>query len=294
MPGSTTSELITDVLRALYAEPQEGDVFFHYTSIAALQSIVSEQCLRASEIHYFSDAAELAHFASLLLNALRERRDAAESVASELSRWIQIRLKDGHEVFVVSFTVQGNLLSQWRAYCPPGKGVSLGFAPAQIVAASRAQGFTVGRCIYGPEEQRRAASQVIDAVLRRCNDVGPNSHRAAAEAYWDVFQEFEESLLKIGALFKHPAFKEKLEWRVVSPIVTNYRDTDIRYREGVSMLVPYVLFNLAIPGAEAFVDTVFVGPTPHPSLAINSISRFLSRSRRRIGVFNSQIPYRTW
>jgi hypothetical protein len=294
MPEQSAYESIAELLKTLYAEPQQGDLFFHYTSIAAMQSIVAEQSLRASEIHYFSDAAELGHFASLLDQALRERREAGDGIASALSRWLKSRLLDGHQVFVVSFTIQGNLLSQWRAYCPAGKGVSLGFGPQRILMASRAQGFSVGQCIYDPDQQRQIAAQVVEEILAKSVADGTNPKRPASDVYVSVFQEFEHSLLRVGALFKHPAFSEELEWRAVSPVIVNYRESDIRYREGISTLVPYVPFNLSIPGAEAYLDTVVVGPTPHPNLSINSISRFMSRSGRRIGVFNSQIPYRTW
>jgi hypothetical protein len=45
-------------------------------------------------------------------------------------------------------------------------------------------------------------------------------------------------------LFKDQAFREEDEWRLVSPVISNYLTAPIKFREGRSLLTPYINFDL--------------------------------------------------
>ena len=146
---------IANIAQELYNE-QPTIPLFHYTSLRALLGIVGTGALHATDVHFFSDAAELHHTASLLRNVVGRAPDANDSTTrlrQQFIGWLQNRLMLGHAIFVACFTANGNLLSQWRSYCEPSKGVSLGFAPDKLCMSAAAQSFHVGRCIYESKRQ---------------------------------------------------------------------------------------------------------------------------------------------
>lgn len=108
---------------------------YHYTSLKALTEIVASGCLYATDIRFFSDAAEMKHTADILRIYIAQRIESQtphSKLLSQLREWVSERLTGGHMQLVVSFTANGNLLSQWRSYCPHGKGVSIGFRPEVV------------------------------------------------------------------------------------------------------------------------------------------------------------------
>lgn len=290
-----------DQIEADLYERKPSTTLFHYTALKSLEGITQEKCLWATDIHYFNDAAEMRHIVQLLSTEIDHRIDADtddERVLLQLREWLAERLPEGNMVFVTSFTESGNLLSQWRGYCLPGQGVSLGLEPVVLERCAVEQSFQVGRCIYERDDQLRLASRLIDAILELAHIRGaaPPNKKHPSQSFHAVFEEIENALLRIGALVKHPSFGEEKEWRAVSPALTNYVETPIRYRAGASMLVPFINFSLLSAGeTKLHIQYVFLGPTPNVSLSMNSLSRMLAK--HVTGGFQVQycgIPYRTW
>lgn len=63
---------ITQLADALYAG-QPREVLYHYTSLRALTEIVKSGCLYATDIQFFSDAAEMKHAADILRIYIAQR-----------------------------------------------------------------------------------------------------------------------------------------------------------------------------------------------------------------------------
>lgn len=291
---------IAQLTESLYAE-QPAEVLYHYTSLGALMKIVEAGCLHATDIGFFSDAAEMRHAADILRIYISQRIEAQSpksKLLSQFREWVSERIAGGHMQFVVSFTANGNLLSQWRSYCPHGRGVSIGIRPEIICRAATAQSFRVGKCIYDNGAQRQIVETIISEVEKLAESRGENtdpSKRHPSQSFHDVFEEVEGYLLCIAALLKHGKFDEEREWRVVSPIITNYVKNPIKYREGRSMLIPLIEFSLRGDGsAQLPLEHVYLGPTPSIGNSMTSLSRYLSKygANPKQGVTYCQIPYR--
>ena len=115
-----------DQISAEIFAARPGKTLFHYSSIAGLKGITDDKGLFASDIHYFNDAAELRHFMDLLHADIARRLEYStqhQNVLRQFRDWTSDRLPDGNMVFVTSFTENGNLLSQWRGYCPMGNRI---------------------------------------------------------------------------------------------------------------------------------------------------------------------------
>jgi hypothetical protein len=105
----------------------------------------------------------------------------------------------------------------------------------------------------------------------------------------------ESDLLRIAAILKHPSFREEEEWRIVSPVITDYVKAPVQFREGASMLVPYIEFNLLAEDSSTIaLDHIFLGPTPNITISMNSLTMFLSKNgiQPNQGISYCQIPFR--
>ena len=105
----------------------------------------------------------------------------------------------------------------------------------------------------------------------------------------------ESDLLRIAAVLKHPSFEKKEEWRIVPPVVTDYVKAPVLFREGASMLVPYIEFNLMTEkNSPISIEHLFSGPTPNITISMNSLTMFLSKNgiRPDKGISYCQIPFR--
>ena len=292
---------LTAIVERMYSQ-RPSTRLFHYATLANVRNIISGRTLWASDIRYMSDASELGSTAKLIegvsANLVHEGSILEAGLLRQFAIWIQNRFTAGHALFAACFSEHGNLLSQWRGYCPAGNGYSLGFDPDDLHAAAYSQTFSLVKCIYDRTSQVTLLREVIAAVVEHTlafGQAGP-SERHPDNCHHPAFEALEFDLLRIAAALKHGAFFEEQEWRVVSEVITRTDNPDIGYRPGASMLVPYMQFRLpSAPSGKLKVPQVFVGPTPHPNLAINSMVSFLSAEAEGTReVWNADIPYRIW
>ena len=260
---------------------------YHYTSLPGLMGIIQSRKLRASDVRYMNDSTELTYALNLLRDAIESRKNANEAeqrILSAFSVWLRDQINTGPMLFSASFRESGNLLSQWRGYSTHGKGVSLGFNPAAVQKLADQQVFSLGKCIYEPEQHIDFIERIIDRILKLC---------LSECDLPSLFDEIEGDLLAMCALFKHPAFAEEQEWRLVSPTFESVADHPIAFREGKAMLVPHYLFDLEVNGS-IVLDHVFVGPTPNAELSVNALAHYLKHHNAypQKGINDCEIPYR--
>jgi hypothetical protein len=199
----------------------------------------------------------------------------------------------GNDFFVCSFSGEGDLLSQWRGYCPNGSGFSLGFKFSKLKECAKQQRFLIRPCSYDKIEQISKLRKCIEETsLRFRNKIKPDWEELSIE----LIIEF----IEIGPTFKHPKFKEENEQRIIaklyqlSSLENNYYKL-IRFRPGKSMVVPYIEIPLAKEGDHFIINKIVVGPTHYPKLSKASVEKLL-RSKNIIfdEIQYSTIPYRNW
>lgn len=290
--------MLSELAEQLYSDVPDQELF-HYTSLDGLIGIATSTVLWASEIRYLNDELELSYFGDLMTYFARQAmsNDECETeIMRQILDWLKFRFGNGPLVFTASFTANGNLLSQWRGYCPHGQGVSLGFPPTLVAGTIAETGFHMGRCVYDPTQQQEIARNTVLELLHAASAAGPDAAKHVSQSHWTTFEKYEDAIVRIGALIKHPSFREEAEWRCVSEPVSNYVTTNIAYRVGRTALIPYIGLPLPDVGGGLGVTTVYVGPSPTPNIAINSVSMFL---RKYAGqgfqrtVLSCGIPYRT-
>ena len=285
----------------------EPDFLYHYTDQSGLLGVVHNRELWATKIHYMNDATEF----SIIFELITRRLDAEASkfrglakgpylsTADILKKFIDL-IRNVH-VCVACFCKCGDLLSQWRGYSGAnGYGYSIRFNTKKLKEFADKANFFLTQCIYDRTEQDRIVGEICDHYL-------PKIEAETADPT-GLMREFTTKIIKYGAYFKHPAFSEEKEWRLISePLDIN----DLHFRPGRSMMIPYckkIQFHES--SLDTPIDHIWVGPCPHMDLSVEAVHTLLLREKignRKLlkpfepgsgevlpDVRRSEIPYRIW
>lgn len=271
------------------------EFIYHYTSQEGLLGIVASRSLWATNISYMNDATEFDLSFGLLRNRLFEElqnrdmeaihfaeSDPARSVQAKHieerahTLWSIANKISGSSVCITCFCEHGDLLSQWRGYSGGGYGYSLAFDTSRLKEIASGTGFLLGRCIYDPDIQKQVIEELVQYVL-----ADPALGKAPGA------KDFV-TLLKYGAFFKDPSFREEQEWRLVCAL-----PTDIRFRKGKSMIIPYTSLDISA-GENLCIQHAVVGPCPHMALSTRSTESLLISNNVIVMIYPSAIPFRDW
>jgi hypothetical protein len=260
---------------------------FHYTSARGLIGILDSGSIYASSAYHQNDSTEFHYAIALIAEQLRVR------LAFENGPWDSSyeqfleqlpSISKSAQVFVASFSEEGDLLSQWMAYSGPANGYALGLSPEHF-EHSRDAGFELVRCVYERRRQEQLASAVVDAI---CQSPGePN-------------MEVMNKILITAAALKHPGFAREAEWRLIKPLtLAAYESGDIQFREGRLGLVPYLDAPLVRNGAKLVPKAIHIGPNgdaPAVESSVNTLLYARGLNRRfaspEVNVVPSSTPYR--
>jgi hypothetical protein len=271
-------------------------ILWHYTSLDALLRIVSSESIWASDVRCLNDATEFEYgrqIATKVAEANQEARrflEEAKAIASESRSsgtpvsYYSIEVSK-LELFVFSMSGRDDLLSQWRSYCPPGAGCSIGLDSNSIARGDCGfdNNVVLIPCVYTELQQVTMTENAIETALRYAR--GP--HRgltgpALAAALGSVIPHF-----------KHPSFQEECEWRLTQQRHGEDSAPDekpIEYRMNKSMIVPYVKWSLK----PLSITEIKLGPCPHPELSESTVKSLLATHKLAAAVTHSKIPYRAW
>jgi len=278
-----------------------GRTLYHYTGIGSLLGIVEHKRVWASHAYYLNDSREILHacdvLRSLVLKRKEQRSDVDHEFLDQLHAWLKSFETNAYHVYIFSLSEEPSLLSQWRSYTPHGKGVSLGFSAATLNSMLRNDGFRIAKCRYADSEHRELLEALLDKLLITFNqrrheiDVA-KSH--PSQKYFGFLEDYRNDFLQVLSVIKHPSFKEEAEWRVISPYYANYTVPEIRYREGASMLLPYIHLEVHQDHSGPLFDEVLLGPSRDNDLSMSALGNFLSQKTAATRTVSSGIPFRKW
>ena len=112
--------------------PLPPDVLYHYTTIETFEKILDKKTLRGTHYSQLNDRKEVEIGIQKLKESL-EKLEIANSVRNEVSAVISDISQEKINCFITSFSTQGDLLSQWRAYTDfHNGGVAIGFKGSKL------------------------------------------------------------------------------------------------------------------------------------------------------------------
>jgi hypothetical protein len=261
-------------------------IVYHYTSQKGLIGILTTKKIWATSIRYLNDSMEFLYTLNIMKDQIDSRLRSNEpprihKILDQLKS--QLEAITNINVCVACFSDNGDLLSQWRGYCPDGGGFAIGFDSFSLQRIAARQDFDIGACIYDLVEQQLGVAEYVEYSVERARIPSPEEDdKKRADA-------FLAGLVYLAATLKHPAFEEEREVRLVSkpkPIDS----AGMKTREG-SVLIPYFEFNLDAP---VRISEIVVGPNTNMDLAMNSVRAFLKSADLDAAVKESRIPYRGW
>jgi hypothetical protein len=266
----------------------------HYTGGTGLIGIFESDSIWATQIQYLNDVKEFVHAIEIakrfLYTAKQDATDATD-IALCVALCEAIASLSQMKIYVTCFSEVEDSLSQWRGYCPPGFGYSIGFCGSELRMIAKPQGFELVQCIYDDPEQQRVVKAWTTrtlSTLRQTLSSGVSPQMHVQQSY----NTFLPECITFGAALKDRAFRDEREWRLVSLVLSD--GPVVQLRPGRSMLVPYVPIRLDLRKNDSLIYNIRVGPTPNLDLAMMAAAQYGDRFRIKNGIGRSMVPYRDW
>jgi hypothetical protein len=307
MTKSNTDTLATKMEAELFKDAgsaRPDKPLFHYTDAPGFKSILETKELWATHFEHLNDQSELRIGEDLIdREAESLTRDLPENSGRRLmmEEFAAIhreqRLSQVLNIYVASFSENGDQLSQWRAYGADGSGYAIGFRSIPLPGsgvADAAVGLFLLRCEYDAAAFRRNIRQILLEVSTGFEKfVQSEPGRVNPLAVMRIALSI--CLRRVGAevpRLKDEAFEGEGEWRLVGLVSTDRDKGVINVRASPRALVPYLPISV-IEGDKMDLDAVVVGPRPDADRARRTAAILLRRHGYREEIVrSSRAPYR--
>lgn len=227
--------------------------FYHYCSLDTFIAIISNKSLRLCDLSKTNDYMERKWILNILEDSLikifeknkisinlKEDYWYDKEIHSHLAFILDmLRQYVESSCYIVCFSRNGDLLSQWRAYGDNGKGVSIGFDSKLISKAiSSKKKVCFEDVLYELDEQIEEVEFAVENAIKYMKDLFEIDKLRVSndfnEYFIDEFDAFCEvvcdDLAEISCYMKNPSFKEEDEVRIIySPDINNESsDSDLK------------------------------------------------------------------
>ena len=277
--------------------PQENELIYHYCGPKAFFEIVKSRSIWLSASYTLNDVTERSWGYSVFIKVVKRMET---EVGAEFVRKISEPVMAGNSyslLMIGCFSLDADVLSQWRAYGDDGRGFAIGFSPRQMQVPAKSL-----MVLYDENDQ----IQELMGNLRHIHKV----EKAAGFTYRD---EFQNHLFNIGldlCAYKNPAFREEREIQLAhfcgldrtskAIVPAGARDQQgnrlcdplkIHFRVSKGVLAPYVIVDYSNDGMLSPIKEVVLGPR-NENAELN-IDVFLNTiGIRGVAVRRSDVPYR--
>jgi hypothetical protein len=261
-------------------KPKAKDILYHYCDANAFISICTNSKMRLSDVYSMNDFLEM-HWGYGIWEEVATDliKDLGEEFIDNVDKHIHLSGAYG-TLTACCFSLDGDVLSQWRAYADDGKGYVIGFKARDLIELP----IRPLKVQYNKKKQ----IQELKTVIRTLHSVeeteplkfGPDFERVCTGIAFDL------------AAFKNPAFVEEKEVRLVHVLSfepsngrlklvddggTAFSKSAVRqpilFRARESVPVPYIELDFSDVGRINPIKEVIVGPK-NPVLT-SAVSVFL-------------------
>ncbi len=233
---------------------------FHYTNSKGISGIIESNHLWATEFQSLNDATELFHGAGLLVDELEMYGNENGGDISVLLRKLSnFYRKHGEayrsffETYIISFSEDPDVLSQWRAYSDQAKGccIEFDFTDSRlftIVSETTPWALEVLPVIYDESLQRTLIKSGIEKLLDYLDSTEWTVQKIANSSEIEqgiVLGLLMHSFEPFVTAFKHSGFSEEKEWRAIVSCESNLTDTKKKER-------------VANSGTSSYLECIFI------------------------------------
>lgn len=226
---------------------------YHYCSVETFISIISNKCLRLSDLSKSNDFMERKWIMNVVEEALdkalkdegiaidlREQYWYSEDVNSHIEYLFDLLKYDVMKSsYITCFSRKGDLLSQWRAYGDDGRGISIGFDAKLLHKVNSGKNdIYIEDVLYEKEDQIEDIKLAVSDGILYMKDLFQQDQVKITDDFntylieeFDAFSEvFCDELSVTSCYMKNPAFKEENEVRILY-VPNIYKDDSTLMRE---------------------------------------------------------------
>lgn len=240
-------------------EPKDGEILYHYCTGETFAAICSSKSLRLGDFFAMNDFMEMHwgyHIWELAAGHLIDK--VGKDFLDEIDKIIH---SSGFHILMVGtcFSLDGDVLSQWRGYANDGNGYCIGF-DGKIFPDLPARPL---RVLYDKNQQIKEAMASILSIY----EVEKEEQFTFGDDFFKACASFGSDLLG----FKNPAFAEEQEVRIIHVLTFEKSNNSMRLFDagghafGKDIEGLKVHFRMKDEVPAAFIDVDFTnGGAVHP------------------------------
>lgn len=228
----------------------EEDLIYHYCSVETLYAIINNKKLWLSDSLYMNDKYEIIWMSNIVVKVIDELLadfNVEQEKVTRLRDFKQTYEKfEVKKHYFVSFSSDGDLLSQWRGYGDDAKGVSICFEIKNLDEKTHFCGQISGvERIITPDKElgyERIDYNIEESVKRNILQLLDDTN---------ISEELMSTILEESATAsKHHSFYEEQEVRITytpKDVPCKYENlSDKKFRERNKELIPYYEFDFTL------------------------------------------------
>lgn len=203
-------------------------IVYHYTTAAGLIGILggggssgidTKKTIRMSPHQFLNDLGERRQHQKYLVEKVNElhREVSLAFLIKHRSEPLEDIIVEDLNVYdniwgsVASFSLEPNLLNQWRSYTSSEGGYCIGFDEDVLRELAQSQGMHLGKCLYGEKEHQKSINESISHFRESLIKDEKNVDGGKLQSY----MEFIHNATMRGAFLKDYHFNEEKEVRLV-------------------------------------------------------------------------------
>lgn len=201
-------------------EPKDGEILYHYCSGETFAAICSSKSLRLGDFFAMNDFMEMHWgyaFWELAAGHLIDK--LGKDFLDEIDKIIHA---SGFHILTVGtcFSLDGDVLSQWRGYANDGNGYCIGF-DGNVFPDLPARPL---RVLYDKDQQIKEAMAAVLSI----HEVEKEENFTFGNDFFNACASFGSDLLA----FKNPAFAEEREVRIIHALDFEKSNESMRVFDG--------------------------------------------------------------
>lgn len=237
-------------------------ILYHYCNLEAFLNIVQNSTIWLSDISKSNDLSELSFCKDKIDLKIKQYLAGNKKAlkAWEAGREMALNINEYSAIYVICFTENRDLLSQWRNYADDAKGIAIGFSKSmfeQLSASSTPYGLSLCKVLYDEIEQEKIINPIVEETIQKMSDKGVG--KAALELDGEYCMKYP--------ICKQNGFFEEKEWRIIVNSAPNKKVnlnksisiSEAHYRIRNDQLVSYLEMDFSKMKQQA-IKEIWIGP----------------------------------
>ncbi|WPC73048.1 DUF2971 domain-containing protein [Vibrio porteresiae] len=242
-------------------------IIYHYSDLNGFTNIIKNKKLWLSATNNLNDYREVNWFVDKVYNRLKELVN--EKNQKLLNKFWQLKSINSPMPYVCSFSKNGDLLSQWRAYADDGYGIAIGFNreffdfKVDIPSPNALSKYSIGMSdvIYDVDAQEKEIENILSLILSSLKDQDNEDNYLISAV---------TVLNKLSYICKNDAFSEEDEVRIVhTPLITGDKEgltyfmgniSDMQHRVSGQTLTSYFELDFSETKDVSPISEIILGP----------------------------------